>query len=412
VFDVKQIRKDFPILSEVIDGKKLVYLDNAATSQKPKQVIDCLTNYYEHLNANVHRGLHTLSERATAEYEGVREILKDFIGASSTREIIYTLNATAALNFIALSWGRKNILKGDEIVLTPMEHHSNLVPWQMLAKEREAKLVFLELTADGEIDLASAEKLISDRTRLVSVSLMSNVLGTINPIRQLAKLAHAKGALIAVDGAQGVPHVPTSVKELDCDFLAFSLHKMLGPTGVGVLWGREEILEAMPPVFGGGDMISSVKREQSTWNELPWKFEAGTPNIADVIASGAALKYLNQLRMKNVRQHEIEIAEYALAKFEKTDNITLYGPRDAAKRGSVFAFNLAGIHPHDLGQILSDRGVAIRAGHHCCQPLMKDLDVVGTARASFYIYNTLEEVDVLFETLKEAEKVLGHVAIR
>jgi cysteine desulfurase / selenocysteine lyase len=412
VFDVKQIRKDFPILSEVIDGKKLVYLDNAATSQKPKQVIDCLTNYYEHLNANVHRGLHTLSERATAEYEGVREILKDFIGASSTREIIYTLNATAALNFIALSWGRKNILKGDEIVLTPMEHHSNLVPWQMLAKEREAKLVFLELTADGEIDLASAEKLISDRTRLVSVSLMSNVLGTINPIRQLAKLAHAKGALIAVDGAQGVPHVPTSVKELDCDFLAFSLHKMLGPTGVGVLWGREEILEAMPPVFGGGDMISSVKRDQSTWNELPWKFEAGTPNIADVIASGAALKYLNQLGMKNVRQHEIEIAQYALAKFEKTDNITLYGPRDAAKRGSTFAFNLAGIHPHDLGQILSDKGVAIRAGHHCCQPLMKDLDVVGTARASFYIYNTVEEVDILFETLKEAEKVLGHVAIR
>jgi cysteine desulfurase / selenocysteine lyase len=412
VFDVKQIRKDFPILSEVIDGKKLVYLDNAATSQKPKQVIDCLTNYYEHLNANVHRGLHTLSERATAEYEGVREILKDFIGASSTREIIYTLNATAALNFIALSWGRKNILKGDEIVLTPMEHHSNLVPWQMLSKEREAKLVFLELTADGEIDLASAEKLISDRTRLVSVSLMSNVLGTINPIRQLAKLAHAKGALIAVDGAQGVPHVPTSVKELDCDFLAFSLHKMLGPTGVGVLWGREEILEAMPPVFGGGDMISSVKRDQSTWNELPWKFEAGTPNIADVIASGAALKYLNQLGMKNVRQHEIEIAQYALAKFEKTDNITLYGPRDAAKRGSTFAFNLAGIHPHDLGQILSDKGVAIRAGHHCCQPLMKDLDVVGTARASFYIYNTVEEVDILFETLKEAEKVLGHVAIR
>jgi len=412
VFDVKQIRKDFPILSEIVEGKKLVYLDNAATSQKPKQVIDSLTHYYEHLNANVHRGLHTLSEKATAEYEGVREILKDFIGASSTREIIYTLNATAALNFIALSWGKKNILKGDEIVLTPMEHHSNLVPWQLLAQEREAKLVFLELTADGQIDLASAEKLISDRTRIVSVTLMSNVFGTINPIKQLAKLAHAKGAVIAVDGAQGVPHLPTSVKDLDCDFLAFSLHKMLGPTGVGILWGREELLEAMPPVFGGGDMISSVHRDHSTWNELPWKFEAGTPNIADVIASGAALKYLTGLGMENVRQHEIEIAKYALSKFEKTENITLYGPRDAAKRGAAFAFNLSGIHPHDLGQILSDKGVAIRAGHHCCQPLMKDLGVVGTARASFYIYNTLEEVDILFETLKEAEKVLGHVAIR
>jgi len=412
VFDVKEIRKDFPILSEIVEGKKLVYLDNAATSQKPKQVIDCLTHYYEHLNANVHRGLHTLSEKATAEYEGVREILKDFIGASSTREIIYTLNATAALNFVALSWGKKNILKGDEIVLTPMEHHSNLVPWQLLAQEREAKLVFLELTADGQIDLASAEKLISDRTRIVSVTLMSNVFGTINPIKQLAKLAHAKGAVIAVDGAQGVPHVPTSVKELDCDFLAFSMHKMLGPTGVGILWGREELLEAMPPVFGGGDMISSVHRDHSTWNELPWKFEAGTPNIADVIASGAALKYLSALGMENVRQHEIEIAKYALSKFEKSDNITLYGPRDVAKRGAAFAFNLTGIHPHDLGQILSDKGVAIRAGHHCCQPLMKDLGVVGTARASFYIYNTLEEVDILFETLKEAEKVLGHVAIR
>jgi cysteine desulfurase/selenocysteine lyase len=412
VFDVNQVRRDFPILSEIVEGKKLVYLDNAATSQKPKQVIDCITHYYEHLNANVHRGLHTLSEKATAEYEGVRELVKDFIGASSTREIIYTLNATAALNFIALSWGRKNVLNGDEIVLTPMEHHSNLVPWQMLAKEREAKLVFLELTADGQIDLSSAQRLISERTRIVSTTLMSNVFGTINPIRELAKMAHAKGAVIAVDGAQGVPHVPISVKELDCDFLAFSLHKMLGPTGVGILWGREEILESMPPVFGGGDMISSVYRDHSTWNELPWKFEAGTPNIADVIASGAALKYLNKLGMENVRQHEIDISRYVLGKFEKLNDVTLYGPRDTAKRGAVFSFNLEGIHPHDLGQILSEQGVAIRAGHHCCQALMRDLNITGTARASFYIYNTVEEVDFLFESLKEAKKVLGHVAIR
>jgi cysteine desulfurase/selenocysteine lyase len=412
VFNVKEVRKDFPILSEIVEGKKLVYLDNAATSQKPKQVIDCITHYYEHLNANVHRGLHTLSEKATAEYEGVRELLKDFIGASSTREIIYTLNATAGLNFIALSWGRKNILKGDEIVLTPMEHHSNLVPWQMLAQEREAKLVFLELTDDGQIDLSSAQKLITERTKIVSATLMSNVFGTINPIRELAKMAHDKGAVIAVDGAQGVPHVPISVKELDCDFLVFSLHKMLGPTGVGVLWGREEILESMPPVFGGGDMISTVHRDHSTWNELPWKFEAGTPNIADVIASGAAIKYLNKLGMENVRQHEIEISQYVLSKFDKLNDVTLYGPRDVAKRGAVFSFNMEGIHPHDLGQILSEQGVAIRAGHHCCQALMRDLKVTGTARASFYIYNTTEEVDFLFESLKEAKKVLGHVAIR
>jgi len=412
VYDVNVVRKDFPILSEIIEGKKLVYLDNAASSQKPKQVIGAIVNYYEHLNANVHRGLHTLSERATAEYEGVREIVKDFIKASSVREIIYTLNATAALNLVALSWGRQNILKGDEIVLTPMEHHSNLVPWQMLAKEREAKLVFLDLTADGQIDLSTAKNLITDRTKLVSVTLMSNVFGTINPVREIAKLAHAKGAVVVVDGAQGVPHMPVSVKDLDCDFLAFSLHKMLGPTGVGILWGREELLEAMPPVFGGGDMISSVHRQYSTWNELPWKFEAGTPNIADVIASGTAIKYLNALGMENVRQHEIDISKYVLNKFDKLGEAILYGPKDVSKRGGVFSFNLEGIHPHDLGQILSDRGVAIRAGHHCCQALMRDLDVSGTARASFYVYNTEQEVDFLFESLKEAKQVMGHVAIR
>lgn len=413
MFNVETIRKDFPILARPINGKKLVYLDNAATSQKPKQVIDCLVRYYETLNANVHRGIHTLSEQATMEYEGVRELVKDFIGASETREIIYTQNATAAINLVAYSWGRQNVLAGDEIVLTPMEHHSNLVPWQLLAAEREAKLVFLELTEDGQIDLKSAERLINKRTRIVSVTQMSNVLGTINPISQLAKIAHAAGALLLVDGAQGVPHLPTSVKELGCDFLAFSLHKMLGPTGVGMLWGKVEILESMPPFLGGGDMISSVSRERSTWNELPWKFEAGTPNIADVIASGEAIKYLTKLGMANVRAHEIELSNYALKKFEAAgDDITLYGPHDTNKRGGAFSFNLKDIHPHDLGQILSEQGIAIRAGHHCCQPLMKDLKVSGTARASFYIYNTKEEIDFLFESLKEAEKVLGHVALR
>ncbi len=412
MFSALEIRKDFPILSEIVNGKPLVYLDNAATSQKPKPVIDSLVRYYEQLNANVHRGIHTLSQEATDAFEGVRELAKRFIGADSTAEIIYTLNATAALNLIALSWGRTNILAGDEIVLSPMEHHSNLVPWQMLAEERSAKLVFLELTEDGEIDLSSANKLIGRRTRLVSTTLMSNVLGTINPVKELARLAHTQGAVMVVDAAQGVPHLPTSVKDLECDFLAFSLHKMLGPTGVGILWGKQSLLENMPPVFGGGDMISSVHRERSTWNELPWKFEAGTPNIADVIASGVAFEYLTKLGMENVRQHEIEISQYALKKFAQASDVTLYGPKDALKRGSVFAFNLAAVHPHDVGQLLSEQGIAVRAGHHCCQPLMKDLAVPGTARASFYIYNTVEEVDFLFGALEEAAKVLGHVTLR
>ncbi len=412
MWNTESIRKDFPILAKPLDGKKLVYLDNAATSQKPIQVINCLTQYYETMNANVHRGIHTLSERATQKYEAVRETVRSFIDAKETREIIFTANATAAIDLVTYSWGRQNILPGDEIVLSAMEHHSNLVPWQLLAKERDAKLVFLELTEDGLIDLELAGKLITKRTKIVSVTMMSNVLGTITPVAELAKLAHAKGALILVDGAQGVPHMPTSVKDMDCDFLAFSFHKMLGPTGVGVLWGRAALLEAMPPFLGGGDMISSVARERSTWNELPWKFEAGTPNIADVIACGPAIDYLNKLGMKNVRQHEMDLSKYALQKFETADNITLYGPTDVSQRGAAFAFNIKDIHPHDLGQILSDKGIAIRAGHHCCQPLMKDLKVTGTARASFYIYNTKEEIDFLFESLKDAEKVLGHVALR
>jgi len=412
MFDSKKLREDFPILQEVIEGKKLVYLDNAATSQKPKSVLDCERHYYEHLNANVHRGIHTLSERATLEYESVRELVRDFIGASSTREIIYTSGTTASINLVAYSWGRKNVLPGDEIVLSAMEHHSNLVPWQMLAAERQAKLVFIELTQDGEIDLNSLEKAITSKTRLVAVTQMSNVLGCITPIREVSRLAHAKGALVLVDGAQGVPHLQTDVHEMECDFLAFSLHKMLGPTGVGILWAREEILEAMPPFMGGGDMIASVFRDHSTWNELPWKFEAGTPNIAGVIAAGAAFKYLNKLGMENVRKHEIEINKYVLSKFENLSNVTLYGPRNPGARGSTFAFNVHNIHPHDIGQILSEQGVAIRAGHHCCQSLMRDMQISGTARASFYIYNTKEEADVLFEALKEAEKVFGNVALR
>ncbi len=411
-FDVEKIRKDFPILDRVIEGKRLVYLDSAATSQKPSQVIKSITDYYEQYNANVHRGIHTLSEEATAAYEAVRETVRQFIGAKETCEIIFTRNTTEAINLVAYSWGKQNVLPGDEIVLSPMEHHSNLVPWQQLAAEREAKLVYLDLTEDGQVNMDSAAKLIGPKTRLVAITQMSNVFGTINPVKELAQLAHKNNAIILVDGAQGVPHLKTSVADLECDFYAFSLHKMLGPTGVGILWGKKALLEAMPPFMFGGDMISSVHRDKTRFNELPWKFEAGTPNVADVIASGVAVDYLNKVGMDNVRAHEIEITRYAIEKLSEIKDIVIYGPLDATKRGGVVSFNINGLHPHDLGQILSDNGVAIRAGHHCCQPLMKDLKVMGTARASFYIYNTLEEVDLLLAALKEAEKVMGHVACR
>ena len=378
MFDVNAIRKDFPILSREVNGKPLVYLDSAATSQTPNQVIDVIVDYYKRYNANVHRGIHSLSEEATAAFEDTRNLIKDFIKADNTKEIIFTAGTTSAINLIAYSWGRANINAGDEIVLTPMEHHSNLVPWQMLAAEKDAKLLFFEMTDDGQIDMQSAKERIGPRTKLVAITHMSNVLGTINPIAEIAKIAHAQGALLLVDGAQSVPHMPVSVKDLQCDFLAFSLHKMLGPTGVGVLWAKREILEAMPPFLGGGSMISVVKRTSFTPNELPFKFEAGTPNIADVIASGAAINYLNKIGMHNIREHEIELGKYAMQKFaefaqykngngansnkangnkESIDELVLYGPRDVNKRGGVFSFTFADIHPHDIGQILSDQAL-------------------------------------------------------
>ncbi|HEY9682503.1 MAG TPA: cysteine desulfurase [Oculatellaceae cyanobacterium] len=412
MLDIKKIRKDFPILDRTVNSKPLVYLDNAATSQKPNQVVDAIVDYYKRYNANVHRGIHTLSEEATAAYESVRDKIRDFIDAPESREIIYTKGTTEAINLVAYSWGRQNVLPGDEIVLTAMEHHANLVPWQQLAIEREAKLVFLELNADGLVDVEEAHQKIGPKTRIVAITAMSNVMGTIVPVKEIAKVAHQHGAVILVDGAQSVPHLPTSVKDWDCDFLAFSLHKMLGPTGVGILWGKASILEKMPPFMTGGDMISSVYREKSTWNELPWKFEAGTPNIADVIASGVAIDYLQNLGMKNVRAHEIEMTSYALKALQELGNVKVYGPLDATKRGGVVSFNFSEVHPHDLGQILNDSGIAIRAGHHCCQPLMRDLKVSGTARASFYIYNTEEEIDVLVKALQGADKVMGHVACR
>ena len=407
-----EIRADFAILDRVIHGKKLVYLDNAATSQKPKAVVDALVDYYNNYNANVHRGIHTMSEEATAAYEGVRETIKGFINAVDTCEVIYTRGTTEGINLVAQTWGRINILPGDEIVLSPMEHHSNLVPWQVLAVERDARLVFLKLDDQGRIDMEHASATINAKTKLLAISHMSNVLGTINPVKELAQMAHAHGAVVIADGAQSVPHMACDVQDLGVDFFVFSFHKMLGPTGVGVLWGKKQLLEAMPPYQYGGDMIASVQREKSRYNQLPWKFEAGTPNVADVIAAGKAIEYLQTLGMDWVRDHEVELTAYAMQKLGTLKGIEIYGPRDAKERGGVISFNIKGLHPHDLGQILNESGIAIRAGHHCCQPLMKDLGVMGTARASFYIYNTKAEVDVLAAALCEADKVLGNVALR
>jgi cysteine desulfurase/selenocysteine lyase len=410
--DTKAICKDFPILSRKVNGKPLVYLDNAATSQKPASVIKALTDYYENYNGAVHRSIHTLGEEATLAYEAVREKISSFIDAPDSKEIIFTRNTTESINLVAYAWGRENVHKGDEIIVSALEHHSNLIPWQMLAERQGAQLVFAELTEDGLLDMNSMIQAIGDRTKIVAIAQTSNSLGSIFPIKEVSKRAHQYGALVLVDGAQGVPHMPTSVKDMECDFLAFSMHKMLGPTGVGVLWGRSELLESMPPFLGGGSMISAVWRDHATWNEIPWKFEAGVPNIADVIASGVAIDYLNGIGMENVRAHEIELVDYALKSLKKVNDITIYGPKDPTKRAAVLSFNIDSIHPHDIGQILNEDGIAVRSGHHCCQPLMRDLNVWGTARASFYIYNTKEEVDMLCESLKKADKVMGHATHR
>src|SRR3989338_1375954 len=403
MLDVERIRRDFPILARQVHGKTLVYLDNAATSQKPRQVIDALVNYYSRYNANIHRGLHALSEEATAAYEGVREQTARFINATSARGIVFTRNATEAINLIANAWGRANLQKGDQILLTEMEHHSNLVPWQLIAQATGATLAFIKITDDGRLDLKSFDKLLSARTKVVSVTLMSNVLGTINPIRQLAEAAHRKGALVVIDGAQGVPHLPVDVQQLGCDVLAFSAHKMLGPTGVGVLWAKETLLESMEPFLGGGEMISDVQLTSATWNEIPWKFEAGTPNIADVIAFGEALKYLARLGMDQVRAHEMELTAYAIKQLSAIKGITLYGPMQMSQRGGAVSFNLDGLHPHDVGTVLDAGGVAIRAGHHCAKPLMRRLGVAATARASFYVYNTTAEGDQLVEAIRKTQ---------
>jgi cysteine desulfurase/selenocysteine lyase len=408
VFDVQAIRRDFPILGRQVHGKPLVYLDNAATTQKPRAVIDALVHFYEHQNANIHRAIHTLGEEATAAYEETRAKVSRFINAPRPENIVFTRSTTEALNLVAYAWGRANVKEGDEIVLTQMEHHSNMVPWQRLAQEVGAIVKYIGVTDGGTLDLDGLDDIITEKTKLVGVTQVSNAFGTINPLGKIIAAAHRRGALALVDAAQSVPHMPVDVQAIDCDFLAFSAHKMLGPTGVGVLYARYELLEAMEPYQSGGEMISRVRLEGATWNDVPWKFEAGTPNIAGVIAFAAALDYLSALGMGNVRAHEQELTAYALGRLRQLEDITIYGPRDASQRGGVVSFNCPDIHPHDVGTILDREGVAIRGGHHCAQPLMRRFDMAGTARASFYIYNTPQEVDALVEGIEKARAFFGH----
>ena len=403
--DIQRIREDFPILSREVHGRPLVYFDNAATTQKPRAVIDALVEYYERYNANIHRGIHALAEEATARYEETRQKVAGFIGAPGPETIVFTRNTTESINLVAYAWGRKHLREGDEIVLSVMEHHSNLVPWQILAKETGAKLRHIDIDDEGRLVWEDVERLIGEKTKLVAITHMSNVLGTINPVRRIAELAHQQGALMLVDGAQSVPHLPVNVQDLDCDFLAFSAHKMLGPTGVGVLYARRELLEAMDPFLGGGEMIKRVRLDESTWNDVPWKFEAGTPNIGDVCAFGAAIDYLQDIGMENVRAHEVALVNEALRRLSEVPGITTYGPNGTEDRGGAIAFNLKDVHPHDLGTVLDRHGVAIRAGHHCAQPLMARLDCVATGRASFYLYNRVEELDTLIEGIQAAARL-------
>jgi len=402
--DTKRIRQDFPILSRQIHGKPLVYLDNAATTQKPRVVIERLKDFYERHNANIHRGVHTLSEEATSMVEESRSKTARFINAAKPHEIIFTRNATEAINLVAHAWGRKFIKAGDEILLTELEHHSNLVPWQLLAKERGARLRFVPMESDGSLSVETARRTITPKTKLFAFTALSNALGSVSPVKELVKLAHDFDALALVDGSQWVPHRVTDVQGWGCDFLAFSGHKMLGPTGIGVLWAREKLLESMDPFLGGGDMIQEVWLERSTWNVLPYKFEAGTPNIADAVAFGAAVDYLSAIGLADVNTHEEKLAMQAMDLLKREAEVTVYGPSDPDLRSGVVSFNIGDVHPHDVGQIFDSDGVAIRVGHHCCQPLMRKLGVSGTARASFYIYNTPEEVEIFARALKKAKE--------
>ncbi len=405
--NVNEIRKDFPILGrETAGGRRVIYLDSTATSQKPIQVIEAMNDYYRRSNANIHRGVHTLAEEATALYEGARERIAKFVNAASSREIIYTRNTTESINLVAYSWARANLKAGDLIVLTEMEHHSNLVPWHMLQMERGVELEFIPVTEDGLLDLEAYKTLLNRSPKLVSFAHMSNVLGTINPAAEIIKLAHAAGAITLVDGAQSVPHLSVDMQALDADFYAFSAHKMCGPTGVGVLYGKTALLEAMPPFLGGGDMIKEVKLRSFRPNTLPHKFEAGTPAIAEAVGFGAAVDYLTQVGMADIAEHEHAITEYALERLEEIPGVKLFGP-SADKKGGVAAFTLDGIHPHDVAQILDRDGIAVRAGHHCAQPLHEKFGIPATSRASFYLYSTKDEVDLLVKGLYKVKEMFG-----
>ena len=407
LLDVSKIRADFPILQrQVKPGVPLVYLDSTATSQKPQQVIQAMDDYYRSSNANIHRGIHVLAEEATALYEAARERVSRFIGAPSARQIIFTRNTTESINLVAYSWGRANLEEGDVVILTEMEHHSNLVPWQILARERNIRLEFISVNPDGLLDLDSYKDLLKREPRLVAFTHMSNVLGTINPAEEIIRMAHDVGAVTLVDGAQSVPHFPVDVKQLGADFLAFSAHKMCGPTGIGVLYGRKDLLESMPPFLGGGDMIKRVHLRSFTNNELPYKFEAGTPAIAEAVGMGAAVDYLSSVGLGSIAEHEKEIVSYALERLEEIPGVWVFGP-EAQYKGGVVSFTLAGVHPHDISQILDMDGIAIRAGHHCAMPLHEKYNLPATARASFYLYNTQEEVDKLVNSIYKVKTLFG-----
>ncbi|MBS3051037.1 MAG: cysteine desulfurase [Candidatus Aenigmarchaeota archaeon] len=395
-----KIREDFPILRRKVNKRQLAYLDNAATTQKPKQVIDKITDYYMNYNANIHRGIHKLSEEATEAYEGSRGKTAKFVNAQS-REIVFTKNTTESLNILAY-WAFRTLKKGDEVVVSIMEHHSNIVPWQMLI-EKGVKLNIAGIRKDGSLDIKNLQSLVTKKTKIVSIAHSSNVLGTINPVKEIGRIAHDAGAICVIDGAQSVPHMPVDMKTLDCDFLAFSSHKMLGPTGIGVLYGKEDMLKSVTPFLRGGDMIKEVFQQTASWNDIPWKFEAGTPNIADVIGFGAAVDYLNKIGMKEVRKHEEELTKYAIKKMSPISGVTIHGL--AAERGGAVSFSIDGVHPHDIATILDGEGIAIRSGHMCAQPLMAHLNVPALARASFYVYNMKEEIDRLIVGIEKVKKI-------
>ena len=411
MLDLLKIREDFPILKRQLNGKPLVYLDNGATSQKPRAVIDAIKGYYEGYNANIHRGNHGMGGEATTAYEQARSLTAQFVGANNEREIVFTRNTTEAINLVAQSWGRQNLQAGDEILISEAEHHANWVPWAMIAKEKGATLKYLPLTDGGQIDLDAGKALFTAKTKMVAFSWVSNVLGVVNPALEIVKLAKSVGAKVLIDAAQAAPHFALKLKDTGADFAAFSAHKMLGPTGVGVLWGKEAALEALPPYQGGGSMIERVSKDGITWNRLPWRFEAGTPNIAGVIAFGAALKYLNALGWEAIQKHEAELAEAMLGHLSNIEGLRLYGGAKVEDKIAVFSFNLEGTNAQDVGALLDSMGLALRVGNHCAQPLMARFECPGMVRASFYLYNSLDEVDALAAAILRVQKMLGKAPV-